>query len=148
MQHGSTTLVRVALAGLLALALSACGGAGGGDPVDGLPGGGATVTFETPDGGTYRVLLTDPADIVRVEAALAGDGHAGIPNGRIVAWDGGVNIGHDWHVVEVELADMAIEVCDGTVGYVDDLGHDGFVDQHGDRFCPWAAVVVAVDRAP
>jgi hypothetical protein len=45
-------------------------------------------------------------------------------------------------VTDVEFADMAIEVCDGTVSYVDDLGYEGFVAQHGDRFCPWAAELV------
>ena len=45
-------------------------------------------------------------------------------------------------MTEVEFADMAIEVGDGTVSYIDDLGYEGFVAQHGDRFCPWSAELV------
>jgi len=45
-------------------------------------------------------------------------------------------------VTEVEFADMAIEVGDGTVSYIDDLGYEGFVAQHGDRCCPWSAELV------
>ena len=37
---------------------------------------------------------------------------------------------------------MTMEVCDGTVSYVDDLGYEGFVPRHGDRFCPWGAEIV------
>lgn len=55
-----------------------------------------------------------------------------------------MNPGHEWHVIEVEFADMTMEVCDGTVSYVDDLGYEGFVAQHGDRFCPWGAVLVGL----
>jgi hypothetical protein len=126
----------------LALALAACGGTD-------EPGAEAIlVTWETVvDGATYVTLIDDPEDITTIEAALEADGRAGIPNGRLQPGDGGVNLGHDWHVVEVELADMAIEVCDGTVSYLDDLGYDAFVSEHGDRFCPWDARVVAVAPA-
>jgi len=66
----------------------------------------------------------------------------GIPDGFMLPGDGGVNAGHKRHVTEVEFADMAIEVCDGAVSYVDDLGYEGFIAQHGDRFCPWSAELV------
>ncbi|MDX1691156.1 MAG: hypothetical protein R3290_09070 [Acidimicrobiia bacterium] len=101
------------------------------------------VTFETADGERYVVELSD-ADAQRAREALAADGHAGIPNGLIQPGDGGINTGHDWHVIDVELADMTMELCDGTVSYIDDLGYDAFVAEHGDRFCPWGAKVVAV----
>ena len=38
----------------------------------------------------------------RVAAAEPGT-HVGIPNGRILPGDGGLNVGHDWHLVEVEI---------------------------------------------
>lgn len=99
--------------------------------------------FETPDGARYRVLLEGEAAAQAGRAFAAGE-HPGIPNGIIRPGDGGVNLGHDWHVIEVEFAEMAIEVCDGTVSYVDSLGYDGFIEAHGDRFCPWAARLVGL----
>jgi len=35
-----------------------------------------------------------------------------------------------------------VEVCDGTVSYIDDLGYEEYVAQHGDRYCPWDADLV------
>jgi hypothetical protein len=107
------------------------------------------VTWETVvDGETYVTRIDDPGDIARIEAALEGDGRAGIPNEKLEPGDGGFNLGHDWHVVDVELADMAMEICDGTVSYLDGLGYEAFVQEHGDRFCPWDARVPAVAPAP
>lgn len=99
--------------------------------------------FRTPDGVSYRILLDgDAAERVR-DAHRTGE-RPGIPVGRINRGDGGINTGHDWHITEVEFADMAIEVCDGNAGYIDELGYDAFVDQHGDYFCPWSAELVGV----
>lgn len=110
-----------------------------------LPDGSVVAEFETADGQTYRVLVSGPAaDQVR-SAFQSGEG-PGIPNGIIRPGDGGVNTGHDWHVVEVEFADMTTEVCDATVSYVDDLGYEEFVRQHGDRFCPWGAELVGLNE--
>ncbi len=97
--------------------------------------------FRTPDGVTYRILL-DGAAAEHARQAYAAGEHAGIPNGKINPGDGGVNIGHDWHITDVEWADMTIEVCDGNAGYIDDLGYEEFVNQHGDRFCPWNAELI------
>lgn len=97
--------------------------------------------FRTPDGVSYRIRLEgDAAEHVR-QAHHSGES-PGIPNGQINPGDGGVNTGHDWHITDVEFADMAIEVCDGNAGYIDELGYEEFVSQHGDRFCPWAAELV------
>jgi hypothetical protein len=100
-------------------------------------------TFETADGSTYKALLEGDANIDRAEEALAGDGDAGIPNGELVEGDGGINAPHEWQVVNVELVDATIELCDGTATMVDeDLDH--WLDDVG-RFCPWNAVVIALD---
>ncbi|HWO93978.1 MAG TPA: hypothetical protein VNL92_04375 [Dehalococcoidia bacterium] len=107
--------------------------------------GQAIVTFETADGSTYRVLLTDPDDIARAEEALAGDGRAGIPNGELRPGDGGVNTGHAWHVVDVHFADLTIELCDGTASMVDE-NLDYWLNVVG-SFCPWSARVVDVSTA-
>ena len=131
-----------------AVLLAACGGrTGEGTTTTGpavtIPEGAVIAEFETPDGERYRALLDgDAADNARL--LFAGGEAPRIPNGLIHPGDGGVNLGHEWHVTDVEFADMAIEVCDGTVSYVDDLGYEGFVAQHGDRFCPWAAELVGL----
>ncbi len=101
------------------------------------------VTFASADGSQFRTVLELPGDIVAVEAALAGDGYAGIPNGALAYGDGGVNAPHDWHMVDTELADITIEVCDGTASMVDeDVAY--WVENVG-RFCPWSATVVAIE---
>jgi hypothetical protein len=122
---------------LLIVLMVVAAGCGGGEA---SPPDTVLVTFETPE-GSFTVRLDDPASIQRVEAALASDGRAGIPNGRILQGDGGVNVGHDWHLVEVELVDVTIEVCDGTVAHVD--AHLGDYLAIG-RYCPWSAEVVEV----
>jgi hypothetical protein len=104
----------------------------------------ALVTFETPDGSRFVVQVDDPATVDRLRNALALDGRAGIPNGRLEPGDGGFNSGHEWHMVEVELVDIAIEVCDGTASMVDD-DLDYWLNTVG-RYCPWDARVVAIDE--
>lgn len=94
--------------------------------------------FDTPD-GSFKVLLDRPAAINHVAGAEAGT-HIGIPNGRILPGDGGVNAGHTWHLVDVEFAEMAMEVCDGTANYIDRVGLDAWYETQGDRYCPWGAV--------
>ena len=114
--------------------LFACGGAGVSDNV---------VTFETADGSTFKVRVEDPATLQRLRDAFEnGDGRAGIPNGRLIAGDGGVNTGHAWHLVDLELVDIAIEVCDGTASMVDaDL--DYWLNTVR-QYCSWDARVIAI----
>jgi len=133
--------VTLALVLLAAILFAACGDNAGDSTTTTLPEGSVIAEFETPDGARYRVLLTGASAEAAREAFAAGT-YPGIPNGLIRPGDGGVNLGHEWHVTEVEFADMATEVCDGTVSYIDDLGYEAFVAQHGDRFCPWSAELV------
>jgi hypothetical protein len=146
----NTTFRAVTGALITMLAVVACGDTAGDTttttpttgPTTTVPSDGSVIAeFRTSDGQTYRILLTGEA-AAQARAAFAAGEYAGIPNGLIHPGDGGVNIGHDWHVTDVEFADMTIEVCDGTVSYIDDLGYDEFVSQHGDRFCPWSAELV------
>jgi hypothetical protein len=129
----------------LTVAVTACGDSAGDTTTTTTPtipaNGSVIAEFRTPDGETYRTLLTGEA-AAQARAGFAADEYVGIPNGYIRPGDGDVNTGHDWHIVDVEFADMTIEVCDGTVSYIDDLGYDEFVDQHGDQFCPWGAELV------
>jgi hypothetical protein len=112
--------------------------AGCGDPTP----DGAIVTFQTTDGSSFKVEIHDPATIERLRTALESDGRAGIPNGRLEPGDAGYNTGHDWHMVDVEMVDIAIEVCDGTASMVDeDLGY--WLETVG-QYCPWDARVVDI----
>lgn len=143
-----------ALVGALTISLlvAACGGSAGDtttttSPTTTVPAAGDVIAeFRTPDGETYRVLLTGEA-AAQARAAFAASEYPGIPNGYIERGDGGVNLGHDWHIRDVEFAEMTIEICDGTVSYIDDLGYDEFVSQHGDQFCPWGAELVDLVEA-
>jgi hypothetical protein len=94
-------------------------------------------------GETYRILLTDPADIEIAEQLLAGEEAPGIPNGLIVRGEAGVNTGYSWSIDpdSVEFADATTEVCDGLPSYVE----DGTLS--GAYYCPWSARVVAIDPA-
>lgn len=105
----------------------------------GTPSGAAIVTFSVV-GETYRILLTDPADIDIANRLLAGEEAPGIPSGRIVRGEPGVNTGYSWSIDpdSVEFADVTIEVCDGLPSHVE----DGTLT--GDQYCPWSAEVVDV----
>lgn len=115
------------------------GAACGGEPASATS---ILVTFETPS-GSFIARIVDPVSIDRAREALDEGGAAGIPNGRILEGDGGVNTGHDWHLEDVELVDVTIEACDGTADFVDE-NLDVYLDLG--NYCPWSAVVVAVER--
>jgi hypothetical protein len=125
--------MRVAAASLLAAILRGCGG---GTPTD--PSRSAVVTFQVA-GETFKVRLTTDAAIDAAMRAQAG-GTARIPNGRVVAGTE-VNAGWSWHLVEVEFAEAAIELCDGRPSDVERAG-TGF---GGGRYCPWSARIAAID---
>ena len=98
------------------------------------------VTFEV-EAERFRALLTDPADVAIAQALLAGEEAPSIPNGLVAQGDGGFNAPWTWHLdpESIEFADMTVEVCDGLPSYVE----AGTVTS--DRYCPWGAVVVAVE---
>ena len=103
---------------------------------------GVVVTFQVVE-EQYRILLTDPADIAIARQLLAGEEAPRIPNGVIVRGsDGGVNTGYSWYIdpESVEFAEVTMEVCDGLPSFVE----DGSLT--GDRYCPWAAEVIAIDE--
>ncbi len=134
-------LITIVLAALVTL-VAACGDDDAGTTTTTLPEGAVIAEFSTPD-GNFKVLLTGTA-AEQARTAFANGTQPGIPNGRILRGDGGVNTGHDWHLVEVEFADLAIEVCDGTANYIDTIGYDEWIANAGDRYCPWGAQLIAV----
>jgi hypothetical protein len=89
------------------------------------------------------VLVTDPANVAIANDLLAGREAPRIPNGVVVRGDPSVNTGWSWHIdpATLEFADMTTEVCDGIPSYVEAQTITS------DRFCPWAAQVVAVEPA-
>jgi len=97
----------------------------------------AIVTFQVVD-ETFRVqLMGDTA----IDAAMKaqGGGPARIPNGRIVA-GAEVNAGWSWHLVDVEFAEAAIELCDGRPSDVERAG----TAFGGGRYCPWSARITSI----
>ncbi len=73
---------------------------------------------------------------------LAGEQGPDIPNGRILR-ETGVNEGWSWSPDpdDFEFADLTAEVCDGEPADVESG------DLTCDRYCPWSAIVVAIDPA-
>jgi hypothetical protein len=103
---------------------------------------GVVVTFRVADVETYKVQLTDPADIEIARKLLAGEEAPAIPNGIVVRGDPEVNTGYSWHIdpASVEFADFTTEVCDGRPSDVE----QSIITS--DRYCPWSAKVIAIDE--
>lgn len=104
------------------------------------PEGGAQFAIEVND-ERFVVHVETAAQIAELEARLA-SGEPGVVNGEIRAGDGGFNAPWSWHMVpsSVHTAEVAIEVCDGWPGFVEEELEYwlGTVK----RFCPWGAKVV------
>lgn len=107
--------------------------------------GGALATFEV-SGEQFRIWVTNDATIDEILALRDGGSQANIPNGelRLGPGVGGHNAPWAWHLdaEEIEMAENAIEVCDGRPSLVDDLLEDYLTVG---RFCPWGAALVSVD---
>jgi hypothetical protein len=101
----------------------------------------AVVTWDTPE-GSFRTNGHRAADLARIAEGVERGEHIGIPNGVIHEGDGGVNTGRSWHLTDIELVDVTVEVCDGTADYVEAHLEDYL---HIGRYCPWGAVPTAID---
>ena len=132
----ASTVTRLLALGALTVAAcgSPAGDSGSSDPV--------IVTFEVAGEERFKVLLTEPADVDTARRLLDGEDVPSIPNGRVVR-ETGVNEGYNWSLdpADIEFAEVTIEVCDGLPSDVE----AGTIS--GDRYCPWSAVVIAVERA-
>jgi hypothetical protein len=116
-------------AALLALVAAGAGTADGNAPRRAL------VTWKV-QGETFRTYLRRDADVRKVRKAIRQHSTAGIPNGRVVRGTR-ENKGHAWHLVNVQLADVTTEVCDGKPSDVD--GNLAYWAGTVKRFCPWSA---------
>jgi hypothetical protein len=95
----------------------------------------ALVTWRVHD-ETFRTYLNVLAEVALVRDAIRAGTAAGIPIGRIYRGTR-ENRSHAWHLRNVRLADVTIELCDGRPSDLDaDLDYwVGTVK----RYCPWGA---------
>ncbi len=113
-------------------------------------GGGATgtaqnvATFTVQVGNEqFAVRVTDQPTFEQLSARMQ-SGKAGVILGRVAAGNGGFNGPWSWHLVPttIQVADFAIELCDGTPSYVE--AHRDEWIRTVRNYCPWSAKVVAV----
>jgi hypothetical protein len=98
----------------------------------------ALVTFRVVN-ETFKVLLADSATIDLARRTQAGSVKR-FPNGRILPGTD-VNTGWNWHLVDIEMVEASIELCDGRPSDVEREG----ASYGGGRFCPWSATIVSID---
>jgi hypothetical protein len=132
----TATVARLLTIGAI-LALGACSGPSNGNSTPPV-----VVTFEVAGDERFKALLTDPADIDLARRLLDGEDVPSIPNGRVLR-ETGVNEGWHWSLDpnDFSFGNETIEVCDGLPSDVEAQVVTG------DRYCPWSAVVIAVDPA-
>jgi hypothetical protein len=107
--------------------------------------GGMLATFDVA-GQRFKAWVTNKTAIDQVLAIQQGRTTATIPVARILRGPGQAahNAPYHWHMDpdNIEFADAAIEVCDGTPSFVE--SHiDYFVDVVK-TYCPWSAKLVAL----
>jgi hypothetical protein len=95
----------------------------------------ALVTWDVV-GERFRSYLLRPDDIRAVRAAIRLGESAGIPIGRVYRGTQ-VNAGYRWHVRNVRLVGITIELCDATPSYVE--RHLTYWIDKVERYCPWGA---------
>jgi hypothetical protein len=94
-----------------------------------------------PTSEQFHAVVSSPEIIAlaRSELQLPESERLRFAIGGIAAGDGSVNVGWSWHFTEVNLTELAIELCDGTPSMVEaDL--DYWLDTVK-TFCPWASYV-------
>ncbi|HUH13752.1 MAG TPA: hypothetical protein VMK65_11605 [Longimicrobiales bacterium] len=142
----------LALVAALAAAagLAACGDAEPSEPEEGTV---VVFAFTGWPEDTMRVLVRTETTVTAARDFIAGRSHANIPIGPIVRGSG-VDARWPYHYVpeEVQLAEVAIELCDGapmrTPAAVDEffLGSTGDPAATRATWCPWGAYPVAVEE--
>ena len=107
--------------------------------------GGVLATFQVSQ-EEFSVWVTNEATIQQIFDLRDGTSTANIPNGKLHqgAGLGDHNDPWTWYLdpVDIEMADLTIEVCDGRPSLVDDLLPDYLTVG---RFCPWGAELVRVE---
>jgi hypothetical protein len=99
----------------------------------------AVATFDVY-GERFRATATDASTIDVLRRLVRGEEAPSIPNGRLLRGSG--NEPWTWRLEGIQMADVAIEACDGRPSYVE--AHlDEFLAIG--RYCPWAARLVSFD---
>jgi len=90
----------------------------------------------------FTVRATTPEAIADLEQRRL-SGQTGVITGDLATGDGGFNSPWSWHIEPgtVEVADVAIELCDGRPSMVE-ADIDYWINTVG-RFCPWSARVLS-----
>jgi hypothetical protein len=103
----------------------------------------SVATFRVADGSMFKVLITKASDLEIVTALSKGDDAPSIPSGTIVH-ETGVNTDWSWSLdpTDFGFSDVVDGSCDTTPQEIEDGTFKG------DRFCPWSAIVVALEPAP
>jgi hypothetical protein len=104
---------------------------------------GAFITFSVA--GEEITLWIENEAFIEEAIALEGEGNVRVPNFNQVIAGAGIDADYSWHVDphDVEWADMTIELCDATPGYIED-DPQAWIDQVG-GWCPWTAEVILVE---
>jgi hypothetical protein len=131
------TVARAAAIGLVALIAVAGCAAAGPDTGDGI------ATFRVADGSTFKVLITDPRNLEIVDLLAKGQDAPSIPNGSILH-ETGVNTDWSWSLdpTDFGFSDIVDADCQTTPQEIEDNTFEG------ERFCPWSAIVVALEPVP
>ena len=105
--------------------------------------GASIATFQIADGSTFKVLITDPADLEIVDKLANSEDAPSIPNGAILR-EPGVNTEWSWSLDpdDFGFSDVVDSSCNATPQEIEDGTFEG------DRYCPWSAIVVALEPAP
>ncbi len=106
--------------------------------------GGVLVTFDVV-GEKYSVFFREPDAIHDVLAVHNGASQARIPSGRVVRGGTFYNQPWNWHIDpdDIQMVELTIELCDGRPSDVE-ADIDYWVNTVG-RYCPWGAVIIAVE---
>jgi hypothetical protein len=102
----------------------------------------SVVTFEVAGGSQFKVLITDPETLKIVTALADGEDAPSIPNGKIVH-ETGVNTDWSWSLdpTDFRFEDLVDGSCQGDPEEIEAGTFES------DRFCPWSAIVVAMEPA-
>lgn len=147
-RHRASVLPLASLIGVFLLA-------GCGDDAPSGPEDGSVVVFAFTGwpADTMRVLVRREATVAAARDFIAGRATANIPIGPIVRGSG-VDARWPYHFVpdEVELAEVAMELCDGAPMRTPEAVDEFFLGATGDpsatraTWCPWGAYPVRVEE--
>ncbi|MFW6151004.1 MAG: hypothetical protein ACOC6A_05660 [Chloroflexota bacterium] len=108
--------------------------------------GGVVATFEVQN-ARFRAFVVNEQAIEELYALQRGESRANIPVSRLERGPGAGmhNAPWSWHLdpQQFGLAEMTIEVCDGTPQFVEEE-LDYWLDQVG-QYCPWSAELVGIE---